>query len=123
MVWKFIVDNWDIILMYRALFAGAVIVGWLAGWAIIQLIYNQRLAHQADMIVKLRAILEEKLPSSFLPQPKRSRPMSFALILGGIGLAFAGLAMATAGVFWQSPTQKTQQSRTPQRSRRGVGRN
>jgi branched-subunit amino acid ABC-type transport system permease component len=75
-LWKILTDNWDIILMYPVLFAAAVFIGWLAGWTIIRLVYNQRLAHQADMITNLRAVLEEKLPASFLPPIKQSRRMN-----------------------------------------------
>ena len=63
-LWKILADNWDIILMYPVLFAAAVFIGWLAGWAVIRVVYNQRLAHQADMITNLRAVLEEKLPAT-----------------------------------------------------------
>jgi hypothetical protein len=100
-LWKIFTDNRDIILMYPVLFAAAVFIGWLAGWAIIRLVYNQRLAHQADMIANLRAVLEEKLPTSFLPPIKRSGPMSLPLILGGLILVLIGLLIAASGVGWQ----------------------
>jgi hypothetical protein len=100
-LWKIFTDNWDIILMYPVLFAAAVFIGWLSGWAVVRIVYNQRLAHQADMIANLRAVLEEKLPASFLPPIKRNRGVSFPLILVGLGLAFVGIAIATGGAVWQ----------------------
>src|ERR1700694_676962 len=93
-IWKTIADNWGIILMAPAVFIAAIFLGWLAGWMVVRLVYNQRLAHQQDMITNLRAILEEKLPASFLesPERKRSKQMSVGLVLifAGIGAALVG---------------------------------
>jgi hypothetical protein len=112
-VWKILTDNWDIILMYPVLFAAAVFIGWLSGWAVIRVVYNQRLAHQADMITNLRAVLEEKLPASFLPPIKRNRGMSFPLILAGLGLAFVGIAIAIGGAVWQMRTTQADNPTAP----------
>jgi hypothetical protein len=95
-LWKIITDNWGIILMAPAAFLAAVFLGSLIGWMVVRLVYNQRLAHQQDMITKLRAILEEKLPASFLPPPKRNRT-----IFGGLGLAVIGLTMVALGTLWK----------------------
>ncbi|QWG21054.1 hypothetical protein KMZ93_13375 [Bradyrhizobium sediminis] len=93
-LWTIVTDNWAIIMMAPVLFVAALFLGWLAGWMVIRLVYNQRLAHQADMITNLRAVLEEKLPPSFLPlnYQKRSKRMSFGLVLifFGIGAALLG---------------------------------
>jgi hypothetical protein len=115
-LWKIFTDNRDIILMAPGVFLAAIALGWLAGWMVIRLVYNQRLAHQQDMIAKLRGILEEKLPASFLPQPKRSKLMSFPLIFGGLGLAFIGLSLAAVGAIWQMRTQASTQIAQDKRS-------
>jgi hypothetical protein len=44
-LWKIITDNRDIILMAPGVFLVAIALGWLAGWIVIRLVYNQRLAH------------------------------------------------------------------------------
>ena len=99
-IWKTIADNWGIILMAPGVFIAAILLGWLAGWMVVRLVYNQRLAHQQDMITNLRAVLEEKLPTSFLspPQQKRSKQMSFGLVLifAGIGAALIGATIVTS---------------------------
>jgi hypothetical protein len=112
-LWKIFTDNRDIIMMAPGLFLAAIATGWLAGWVVIRLVYNQRLAHQQDMIAKLRAVLEEKLPASFLPSPKQSRPMLLPLILSGLGLAFIGLGMAATGVYWQGSEKPALTSALP----------
>jgi hypothetical protein len=117
--WKIFADNRAIIMMAPGLFAAALALGWLAGWVVIRLVYNQRLAHQQDMITNLRAVLEEKLPASFLPPPlrKHSRQMSFGLILifVGIGAALLGaLIIATdKSVGDKQVTTKMMPSGTP----------
>jgi len=99
-IWKTIADNWGIILMAPGVFIAAILLGWLAGWMVVRLVYNQRLAHQQDMITNLRAVLEVKLPTSFLspPQQKRSKQMSFGLVLifAGIGAALIGATIVTS---------------------------
>jgi hypothetical protein len=98
---KLITENWGILKMYPAAFGSVFGFGLIVGLAIVRAFLNERLVGQQNDIVKLRAILEEKLPASFLPQPKRSRPMSFPLILAGLSLAFVGIVIAIGGVIWQ----------------------
>lgn len=74
----------------------------------VRLVYNQRLAHQQDMITNLRAVLEEKLPVSFLPpiQRKRSKQMSFGLILIFVGLGAALLGAIILSFDKSAPPQQ-----------------
>jgi hypothetical protein len=97
---RLIADKWDIVMMYPGLFAAVFGLGFLVGIAVTRIFLNERLVGQQNDIAKLRAILEEKLPASFLPTSKRSRPMSFPFILGGLGLALIGIAIAIGGVLW-----------------------
>jgi hypothetical protein len=110
---RLIADKWDIVMMYPGLFAAVIGLGFLVGIAVTRIFLNERLVGQQNDIAKLRAILEEKLPPSFLPQPKRSRPMSFSFILGGLGLAFVGIAIAIGGAVWQMRTTQADSPITP----------
>lgn len=107
---RIIADKWDVVLTYPGLFGAVFGLGLVVGIALARIFLNERLVGQQNDIVKLRAILEDKLPPSFLPQPKRSRTMSFTLVLGGISLAFIGLAVATVGILLrpQSTSPATQ---------------
>jgi hypothetical protein len=115
--WKLISDNWAVVMIAPGLFVAALALGWLAGWIVVRLFYNQRLAHQQDMITKLRAVLEEKLPASFLPPPPRkySKQMSFGLVLVFVGLGAAVIgALLVSFDRSGSPTKTSLPATAPQ---------
>jgi hypothetical protein len=89
-----IADNWSVLVSAPVAFVAALCLGAVAGWAMIGLIYNQRLTHYQELIANYRDVLDEKLPTRALrPFPiKRSKQMSVGLILIflGIGASLIG---------------------------------
>jgi hypothetical protein len=113
---RIIADKWGIVMMHLDVCAAIFGLGLILGWALVRVLLNERLSRQQLRITDLQAVVDGKLPPHFLPPAKRNKLMSFPLVLGGLGLAFIGLAIATIGIFWQSGSQKPQQPTTPRTS-------
>jgi hypothetical protein len=107
MEWKILSDNWGVVTMAPIAFFAALCAGVAIGWIVVGLIYNQRLAHQQDVIGNLRAVLEDKLPPSVLRAAPRMRTkrMSFGLILVFVGLGASLLGALI--VLFDQPSQQT----------------
>src|SRR5258708_7587969 len=94
---RIVAENWGVLVSAPVAFVAALCLGAGAGWIVVGLIYNQRLTHYQELIVNYRDVLDEKLPVRALrPFPiKRSKQMSFGLILifVGIGAALIGAVL------------------------------
>jgi hypothetical protein len=93
-------------------FAAASGLGLILGWALARALLNERLSHQQLRIADLQGVLDGKLPATFLPPPKRTKLMSFPLILSGLGLAAIGLALVALGMFWPTKPELMRPSQT-----------
>jgi hypothetical protein len=91
---RIVAENWGVLMSAPVAFVAALGLGAAVGWIVVGLIYNQRLTHYQELIANYRDVLDEKLPSRALrPFPiKRSKQMSFGLVL-----IFVGLSAAVAG--------------------------
>jgi hypothetical protein len=97
---RIVAENWSVLTSAPVAFVAALCLGAVAGWIVVGLIYNQRLTHYQELIANYRDVLEDKLPARALgPFPtKRSKQMSFGLILifVGIGAALIGAVVVAS---------------------------
>jgi hypothetical protein len=91
---RIIADKWDILMMSPGAFWAVLGFGFFLGLAITRAFLNERLTRQQMRITDLEKVLDGKLSASFLPPPlrKRSKQMSFGLVLIFVGVvaAFVG---------------------------------
>src|SRR5258708_1123554 len=91
---RIIADKWDVLMMSPGAFWAVLGFGFFLGLAITRAFLNERLTRQQMRIADLEKVLDGKLSASFLPPPrrKRSKQMSFGLVLiyVGVVVAFVG---------------------------------
>jgi hypothetical protein len=108
---RIIAEKWDIILMYRGLFAAVCILGFCIGVGLTRIFLNERLARHEIRIADLQGVLDGKIPPDFV----RSRSMSMPFMVAGLVLAFVGLVVAAIGVF------STSTASTPKTTKASAG--
>src|SRR5258708_28028244 len=91
---RIIADKWDVLMMSPGAFWAVLGFGFFLGLAITRAFLNERITRQQMRITDLEKVLDGKLSASFLHPParKRSRQMSFGLVLifVGVGAALVG---------------------------------